>query len=165
MKILVLFTDQTKEHYPTIDKAITEGFRFLELGEPKEVELEEGWYNEATEQYDANKILEELGDRFDKPFIYLIHEDLYVNGMNFIFGRAVPYSGSVLSIKRLRTDNKELFKERIRKEAKHEIGHIFDLTHCTSECVMRFSNSVEAVDRKPEDFCISCKEKLKDFEG
>lgn len=163
MRLLLFFTDKSKESHSTIKSALAGSFDFLDLTEPRVLKLKEKWFNEATEQYDAIKILEDIQRQFEQPFLYIIFEDLYVPGMNFIFGRAIPYSGAVLSLKRLETEDRELFESRIRKEAKHEVGHIFDLSHCKSNCLMRFSNSAEEVDQKPDEFCMSCKNKLKEF--
>lgn len=164
MRLLLFFTDKSKKYYSTIKSALDESFDFLNFTEPRVFELEEEWFNEATEQYDAIKILKGIQDQFKQPFLYTIFKDLYVPRMNFIFGRAVPYSGAILSLKRLETEDQEVFKSRIRKEAKHEVGHIFGLSHCKSNCLMRFSSSTEEVDQKPEEFCMSCKNKLKKFE-
>lgn len=161
MKVLLLFTDETGKHYKEVNEAIDKRFDFLETTGPEKVELREEWYNEATEQYDADKIVEDLGEKYKKPFLYLISKDLYVPRLNFVFGKATPYTGAVLSLKRLRDKGK--FEKRLKKEVTHEMGHVFGLDHCSSNCVMRFSESVEEVDRKPLKFCISCKEKLREF--
>lgn len=163
MRLLLFFTDRSKEHYSPIKSALEKSFGFLNFTEPRVFELKKEWFNEATEQYDAMKILREIQDQFEQPFLYTIFEDLYVPGMNFLFGRAIPYSGAVLSLKRLETEDRKIFESRIKKEAKHEVGHIFDLSHCKSNCLMRFSNSTEEVDQKPGEFCMSCKNKLKEF--
>lgn len=52
---------------------------------------------------------------------------------------------------------KELFKERLIKEALHELGHAFGLPHCDNKrCVMVFSNSIKDVDFKGAKFCEGC---------
>jgi len=57
--------------------------------------------------------------------------------------------------------DKGLFRERILKEAVHELGHTFGLSHCSSpSCVMFFSNSLPGTDRKKSDFCPECRRRL-----
>ncbi len=88
--------------------------------------------------------------------------DLYVDGLNFIFGIASSeLLTCVVSYARLLTEDIQLFKSRFRKEVTHELGHVFGLSHCSNPyCVMHFSNSLLDTDRKSEDFCDNCKEKL-----
>ena len=59
------------------------------------------------------------------------------------------------------TEAKELFIERLIKEALHELGHSIGLPHCKKKkCVMVFSNSIEQVDYKGSSFCDKCRKKL-----
>lgn len=88
-------------------------------------------------------------------------QDLFVPGLNFVFGRA---SGNlaVISLYRLKSANKKLFFARAAKEAVHELGHCFGLKHCPDlRCVMHFSNSLADTDYKSENFCEKCKKKLR----
>jgi len=91
----------------------------------------------------------------------VISEDLYVEGLNFIFGLA--YSDlSIISLHRLISEDKGLFYKRAVKEAVHELGHVAGLGHCSNvSCVMHFSNSLEDTDIKNETFCGMCNERLK----
>ncbi|MFL6406200.1 MAG: archemetzincin, partial [Nitrososphaeraceae archaeon] len=44
------------------------------------------------------------------------------------------------------------------KEAVHELGHAFGLTHCESiKCVMHFSNSLSDTDIKTNHLCNVCR--------
>lgn len=95
--------------------------------------------------------------------------DLYVPGLNFVFGEADPRRKSaVISLYRLRQERyglpreERLFAQRAAKEAIHELGHTYGLAHCGDEsCVMHFSNSLPETDRKRALFCESCDRKLK----
>ena len=58
--------------------------------------------------------------------------------------------------------NKNLFYDRILKEAIHELGHTFSLKHCQNKkCVMCFSNNIEEVDIKKSEFCEDCEKMYK----
>jgi archaemetzincin len=69
---------------------------------------------------------------------------------------------AVISLFRLRGDaDEETFHRRAVKEAVHELGHTWALSHCpNARCVMRFSNSLEDTDRKKTEWCGSCERKL-----
>jgi archaemetzincin len=86
--------------------------------------------------------------------------DLYVPGMNFVFGEArCPGNVAVISTARLKPKarNSRLFKERVVKEATHEVGHMLGLRHCDDVfCVMHFSERIDDTDEKHWAFCESC---------
>lgn len=120
-----------------------------------------GAYNAKRLQYNASKLLNYLinimsrvGSNEDVVSLWIIRDDLYVAGMNFVFGVAHPGNAAVLSTHRL--DSLDL----INKEAIHEIGHVFGLQHCTNECVMQFSNSVNEAKAKPATLCERCRSLL-----
>ncbi len=98
----------------------------------------------------------------------VIDEDLFVADLNFIFGLAYG-NRAIISLARLRQDfyglspNPDLFRERVLKEAVHELGHVFGLPHCIDRsCVMCFSNSILDTDFKGWRYCERCREKLED---
>jgi len=128
-------------------------------------------YNEKRKQYLGDKILRqaEKSKRNDyEKWLLIVDVDLYSNGLNFIFGLANPYSGvSIISLTRLRQrfydmpENESLFIERMKKEATHELGHLFYLGHCPDKrCVMHFSNSLYDTDEKLAYFCEKCRKTL-----
>jgi len=88
-------------------------------------------------------------------YLWIVSEDIFVRGMNFVFGVAKPGKGAVLSTCRLDSLN------MIKKEAIHEMGHVFGLQHCSNKCVMQFSNSVYEAKKKPAELCDKCKYLLK----
>lgn len=72
-----------------------------------------------------------------------------------IFGMAAPQQGvAVLSAGKLAG------KDRLLKEAIHEVGHLFFLNHCKAPCVMAFSGTIGEIDKKNKTLCASCKANL-----
>jgi archaemetzincin len=117
-----------------------------------------GAWNARRNQYNASKLLAHLVGSMAAATpacrvlsLWLVSDDLYVEGMNFVFGVAHPGKAAVLSTARLPTI------ELIIKEAIHELGHVFGLAHCTHECVMQFSNSLAEAQAKPATLCERCR--------
>ncbi len=114
-------------------------------------------------QYSAETVLDSLSPS-DLRTLALVDQDLYVPGLNFIFGLAQPERRrAIVALPRLREEfygrlkNEELFHARMLKEALHELGHTFGLAHCSnSHCVMYFSNTLADTDRKSAHFCANC---------
>ncbi len=125
-------------------------------------------FSARRNQYSAPTILRricrlEIGER--SKVLAVTNDDLYVRGRNFIFGQA-QLNGicGIISLHRLKTGDKLLFLERVRKEAVHEIGHTFGLMHCPRHnCVMRFSETVEDADLKPSTFCDEHREVIQQY--
>lgn len=90
--------------------------------------------------------------------------DAYSNGLNFVFGEAHRGGGvGAVYLSRLRQEfygfspDTRLFRQRIIKEAVHELGHVFGLLHCEKRsCIMHFSNSLRDTDFKDPYFCNRC---------
>ena len=102
----------------------------------------------------------------DDAVLGLIDEDLFVADLNFIFGLAHGRR-AIISLTRLRQEfyglspDPALFRERAKKEAVHELGHVFGLPHCPDQrCVMHFSNSISDTDLKGWRFCGRCRARL-----
>ncbi len=99
----------------------------------------------------------------------IVNVDLYVPGLNFVFGEADTSSEvAIISLWRLSPQhyglppNRELLLERAVKEAVHELGHTYGLGRCQdAKCIMYFSNSLVDTDRKQAAFCPKCRQILK----
>ena len=122
-------------------------------------------YSTIRGQYDGERILAFLMKRSPDEFFFgVLPDDLYVRGLNFVFGVAYPGRGAVMSLYRLTWHADEnLFQERIEKTVKHELGHVFGLSHCANICVMRFANSLYELDIKSKEFCPECKARLREI--
>ena len=94
--------------------------------------------------------------------------DLYIPILTFVFGEAqMGGPCAVLSTHRLRQEfyglasDNELLRERLLKEAVHEVGHTLNLTHCDDyQCVMASSHAVEWIDLKGSALCGACRSAL-----
>jgi archaemetzincin len=90
--------------------------------------------------------------------------DLYIPILKYVFGEAqMGGPCAVISGYRLRQElyglerNDELFRERLRKEALHELGHTLGLRHCQDyRCVMASAHAVEWIDLRDSALCESC---------
>jgi archaemetzincin len=125
-------------------------------------------FNAARQQYDSNMLLERLHKfsqkrRIDRV-LGIADIDLFIPGLNFIFGQAeCPGKAALISLWRLRPEyygqspSNELLEKRSIKEAIHEMGHTFGFRHCPDpHCVMHFSNTISDTDAKLDTFCSRC---------
>jgi archaemetzincin len=127
-------------------------------------------FDSYRNQYHSTRILvylEEMDQAaLGKHILGVASFDLYVPGMNFVFGEArCPGRTAIISTFRLRSgrsQNSELFESRVVKEAVHEIGHMMGLKHCPdNSCVMYFSERLSDTDRKQDRFCSHCERKMR----
>lgn len=128
------------------------------------VGLPEEAYDRRRGQYVAEALLGHVRRRSRRYTLGVIDADLYADGLNFVFGMADASSGAaIIALPRLRLGADEsLYRERMIKEAVHEIGHTLGLAHCADpNCVMHFSNSLADTDRKGAAYCPRCEEKLR----
>ncbi len=123
------------------------------------------FYNPLRQQINAEKLLKTLiyERKFrNELFLAIINHDIYVPGLNFVFGVASAWQGAIISDYRfLWNADQDLYLLRLKKTVRHELGHVFGLSHCSNECVMRFANSLYELDIKAENFCAECWKKLR----
>ncbi len=125
-------------------------------------------FHGERQQYHSSEILKRM-QTFLTPNSWRIlgisSVDLYIPILTFVFGEAqVGGPCAVVSAHRLRqefyglTPDHELFRERLIKEAVHELGHTLSLTHCDDyRCVMASSHAVEWIDLKESRLCSACR--------
>jgi archaemetzincin len=90
--------------------------------------------------------------------------DLFIPVLTFVFGEAqLGGRAAVVSTHRLASEryglppSPALLRQRLAKEAIHELGHTYGLVHCHEpRCVMQSSTYVEEIDLKGERFCPAC---------
>jgi archaemetzincin len=124
-------------------------------------------HDAARHQYYSTAILQrmERTSDLDARVLGVTACDLYVPVLTFVFGEAqLDGNCAVVSTARLQEEfygmppRDELHRERLVKEAAHELGHTFGLRHCADwRCVMSSSHGVERLDVKGSEFCTSCR--------
>lgn len=130
-------------------------------------------YDPRRRQHDSSAILRwllDVGPRGGKV-LAVTDRDLFIPILTYVFGEAqLGGAAAVVSTARLAEDA-DLFgpgvvRERLAKEAVHELGHTFGLRHCaTPACVMGRSAGVRDVDEKDPELCDECLARLEEPEG
>ena len=124
-------------------------------------------YDAQRGQYSSVLVLRHLLEHVPDSTIRLLgvtDRDLFIPMLSFVLGQAqLNGPGAVISLARLRQEfygfapDAALVRLRAVKEAVHEIGHTFGLTHCSdSACPMSLSNTVRHVDAKRPELCVTC---------
>ncbi len=126
--------------------------------------------DENRRQYYSTAILQRL-ERAADPDARVLGVtgcDLYVPVLTFVFGEAqLDGRCAVVSMARLKEEfygmpaQENLLRERLVKEAAHEVGHTFGLRHCPDwRCVMASTHAVERLDVKSAEFCAACRKPI-----
>ncbi len=123
-------------------------------------------------QYHSTPILEKLAAEAPPDVLKvaaLCRDDLFIPILTYVFGEAqLGGKACIVSSCRLSTDfsgtnTTERFSSRLAKETVHELGHTFNLRHCTDPaCLMHYCRSESDVDQKSDQFCRYCKVLLGD---
>jgi archaemetzincin len=160
----LLFTDDTL--LEDLSSVLSEAFETQVSILQDSFPLDEG-YDAVRNQYNSTWILSKLLDKApqeDCKILGVTSVDLFVPVLTFVFGEAqLRGKAAVVSTYRLRDElyglpkNPERLKERLEKEAIHELGHTFGIVHCRRpECVMHSYTYAEEIDFKSKDFCSTC---------
>jgi len=126
-------------------------------------------YDNIRQQYHAHSFFPKAEDLEFDHMLQVTDVDMFVEPLNFVFGIAHPPSKKALmSLHRLNPKHgseqeSTIFRERLVKEAVHEVAHIAGLPHCRNNCVMRLSNTLMDLDSKPISFCPSCRRQVKQY--
>lgn len=139
-----------------IAKSLTDVYQ-IDIKEIREHVVAKFAYDKTRNQYDGQKLLNNLIDESKfKFFFWIIQDDIFVPLMNFVFGLASQYYGAIVSFYRLKNVEMKI------KESIHECGHVLGLGHCDNFCVMQYSNSLTEALEKPSFLCDNCKVSLKE---
>jgi archaemetzincin len=117
-------------------------------------------------QSNAPEILKSLlaRDRDQGKLLAVTARDLFIPMLSFVYGQAqLDGRVAVVSMARLSTEfygmppDPDLLDVRARKEALHEVGHLFGLLHCPDpNCAMALSTGIRQLDRKQPALCAGC---------
>ena len=129
-------------------------------------------YYKPRNRYRASKLLNSIDQysRYDK-IVGITASDISSTKDNIydwgIMGLAdSPGRACVISIFRIKTPNKILFKERFIKVALHELGHTMGLPHCSfsKSCFMEAAEgTIKSVDRETKNLCSNCKKLISQY--
>lgn len=170
--IYILEIEKVKDlDFERLSKDLEDIFGF-EIKKVGPTEMPDFCFDEYRNQYKAVKILDDitkLGFANMEKILGITDKDLFAEGYTYIFGQAEsPGKASVISSFRLdprnmgKIFNPDLFYERMLKEAIHELGHNFGMSHCPDRtCPMYFSNNLIDTDFKEKRFCNRCMKLLK----
>ena len=128
-------------------------------------------FDEDRNQYSSSKILDKLEKRAPNDCVKVVaitEKDLFIPILTYVYGEArLNGRPCIVSIQRLVTGLElEVVSKgyrRIVKEAIHELGHTFNLRHCTDPvCLMHYCRNLDDVDRKSDQYCRYCNILLSD---
>jgi len=125
-------------------------------------------YHPERQQFHSSELLErvvKLVRPRDWRFLAVADIDLYIPILKYVFGEAqIGGSCALVSTYRLRQEfyglekDDVLLRERLLKEAVHELGHTLDLRHCQDyRCAMASSHAVEWIDLRGSTCCSFCR--------
>jgi archaemetzincin len=125
-------------------------------------------YHGERQQYHSSEILHRMQGLLTPDswrVLGVAAVDLYIPILTFVFGEAqMGGPCAVVSAHRLRQEfyglapDPELYRQRVIKEAVHELGHTLSLTHCDDySCAMAPSHAVEWIDIKESTLCGNCR--------
>ncbi|HXE91060.1 MAG TPA: archaemetzincin family Zn-dependent metalloprotease [Terriglobales bacterium] len=123
------------------------------------------------QQYHSTEILDRLRARLQPDTWRLLgvtSADLCIPILTFVFGEAqLNGACALVSTHRLRQEfyglppDPALLRDRLLKEAIHELGHTLELQHCDDyTCAMAAAHAVEWIDLRSPGFCQHCRARI-----
>lgn len=129
-------------------------------------------FDPDRDQYHSTEILNHLSPLLPETAVRILaitDVDLFIPILTYVYGEAqLGGTAAILSVHRLiqrpvRSDSDRLIRDRIAKEAVHEIGHTFHLKHCPDPaCIMHYCRGIKDVDQKTDQLCRYCRVLLSD---
>ena len=156
------------ERLEVVKKGVEESFGLKVVVLTGKPLAKDAWYAPRG-RYRAEKLLDQLANDTSNKYQIVVgitgkdisttkgeHEDWGIFGLGEVAGRACVLSTFRLGARG--ADEKQL-RERRRKVAIHETGHVMGLEHCPQEgCVMHDAeSSIATVDGESGKFCEKCK--------
>lgn len=128
-------------------------------------------YHGERQQYHSSEILQAMQQCVTDAswrVLGVTTVDLYIPILTFVFGEAqIGGPCGLVSAHRLRQEfyglpaDPGVLRQRLLKEAVHEIGHTLALTHCEDyQCAMAPSHAVEWIDLKDVTLCEACQARV-----
>ena len=124
------------------------------------------------DQYHSTCILEALAAKAPPGAVKVLgitEVDLFIPILTYVFGEAqLGGVACIVSTCRLNAagmagNAQGVFRERMVKEAIHELGHTFKLRHCQEKaCIMHYCRSTQDVDCKTNALCRYCRVLVED---
>ncbi len=130
-------------------------------------------FDERRRQYNAATIiraLEAMNFEAYVKVIAIVNVDLFIPIFTHVMGEAQEGGKfALVSMYRLMKGGREdrpspsKILERLVKIVLHELGHLFEMVHCTDEkCLMHFSGNIQDIDRIMLSFCTYCEKYLEE---
>lgn len=157
-----------EERLEVAKKGLEEAFGLkVEILETKPLP-KEAWYAPRS-RYRADKLLTFLSDTTEAKIQIVVgitakdisttkeeHEDWGIFGLGELGGRVCVVSTFRLGA---RGADENKLRDRLRKVAIHEAGHVMGMDHCPNQgCVMQDAeSSIATVDMETGEFCDDCK--------
>lgn len=172
-RIGVVALGEVPDLIPQSIAAHIQGMLHAEVDVLPSVALPAGAFDQSRLQYSASRLLQHLEALPLGPshkVLAVLDADLFVPIFTYVLGEAQQGGKHALvSLYRLKVRRVaapsalSLFIERSAKVALHELGHLYDLHHCTNPaCLMHFAGSLEDLDKTLLDYCQYCRIYIRD---
>jgi len=147
----------------TIKYEVTNHLPFEKVVREQKVPLPDS-YDPLKKQYNAQTFFDASHSDDYHSVLLVTDTDMYLGPLNYVSGH-FQGNKALVSLGQLDPayamgDNPQNFRDRLLNESIHQIGHTFGMSHCKKECVMESVSDVLDIDRRPTEFCPSCRKKV-----